>query len=311
MSDIFDSKSLSPMLIGEEREAFDSPDYTYELKLDGVRCLAYLGDGKAELINKRKLRVSPIYPELKEIYRQVEGRCILDGELTVLKEGKPEFFEVQRRALMSDPFKIKLAAAQFPVNFTAFDILYSGDGELTKHPLEERQERLRKSVTESERLAVTRVIEGRGIALFDLTVQQGLEGIVAKRKGSLYFSAKRTKDWIKCKNLMDEDFVICGYIKKAGGVTSIVLGQYSRGVLVYKGHVTLGVAGESFGRILSLSTVEEPPYPVPSGNEVAVWVEPRLACTVKFMEKTANGGMRQPVFKGLRDDKAPIDCTEK
>lgn len=311
MSDIFDSKVLSPMLIGEEREAFDSPDYTYELKLDGVRCLAYLGDGKAELINKRKLRVSPIYPELNGIYRQAKGRCILDGELTVLKDGKPEFFEVQRRALMSDPFKIKLAAAQLPVNFTAFDILYSEGEELTKHPLEERQERLRKSVNESELLAVTRVIEGHGIALFGLTAQQGLEGIVAKHKGSLYFSGKRTKDWIKCKNLMDEDFVVCGYIEKTGGVTSIVLGQYRSGALVYKGHVTLGVAGESFRRILSLSTMEEPPYPIPAGNQAAVWVEPRLVCTVKFMEKTAGGGMRQPIFKGLRDDKAPIDCTEK
>lgn len=308
---LFDTRDISPMLIGAESEAFDSPDYTYELKLDGVRCLAFLDpDGSVELRNKRNLLVSPIYPELSGINKQVKGRCVLDGELTVIVDGKPQFSEIQRRALMSDPFKIKLAATKFPVNFTAFDILYDGK-DLMAHPLEDRQERLKQAVRESDRLAVTRVIEGQGKVLYALTEQQGLEGIVAKRKGSLYHPGKRTKDWVKCKNLLDDDFVVCGYIRKGQGMTSIVLGQYRGGELVYKGHVTLGVAGGSYRRITSLPALSAPPYPVPAGNENAVWIEPRLVCTVKFMERTANGGMRQPVFKGLRDDKDALDCIAK
>lgn len=308
---LFETRDISPMLIGAESEAFDSDDYTFELKLDGVRCLAFLGPDGVELRNKRNLMVSPIYPELSGINKQVKGRCILDGELTVIVDGKPQFSEMQRRALMSDPFKIKLSATKFPVNFTAFDILYDDGKDLMAHPLEARQERLKRVVRESDRLAVTRVIEGHGKALYALTEQHGLEGIVAKRKGSLYHPGKRTKDWIKCKNLLDDDFVVCGYIRKGQGMTSIVLGQYRSGELVYKGHVTLGVAGGSYRRITSLPPLPGPPYTVPSGNENAVWVEPRLVCSVKFMERTANGGMRQPVFKGLRDDKAPSECIEK
>ncbi len=309
--DSFAKKDLSPMLIGEEREAFDSPDYTFELKLDGVRCLAFLGPDGTELRNKRNIVVSAIYPELAEIHRQVKGHCILDGELTIIVGGRPQFSEIQRRTFMADKFKIKLAAAKSPVNFTAFDLLYDGK-DLMDHPLEERQERLKRVVRESERLAVTRVIEGHGKALYALTEQRGLEGIVAKRKGSLYYPGKRTKDWIKCKNLLDDDFIVCGYIHKGKGVTSIVLGQYRSGELVYKGHVTLGVDSENFRRIASLPVLPSPPFHAPdgSGNEGSIWVEPSLVCTVKYMEKTKNGGMRQPVFKGLREDKRPKECTE-
>ena len=85
-------------------------------------------------------------------------------------------------------------------------------------------------------------------------------------------------------------------------MTSLVLGQYSGDSMVYKGHVTLGVGGESFRRIRSLDQTGHPPFTVPDGNESAVWIEPVLVCTVRYMMKTASGGMRQPVFKGLRED---------
>ena len=112
------------------------------------------------------------------------------------------------------------------------------------------------------------------------------------------------------KNLLDDDFVVCGYIRKSDHMTSIVLGQYDGPALVYKGHVTLGVSGEDFRRIEAHNTVAAPAMEVPAGhgNEQAEWITPDLVCTVKFMERTANGGMRQPVFKGLRDDKAAHEC---
>ena len=138
-----------------------------------------------------------------------------------------------------------------------------------------------------------------------------IEGVVAKKKTSLYFFGKRTKHWLKIKNLMDDDFVVCGYIRKESNMSSIIIGQYEGHVLSYKGHVTLGVGGTPFSKIKSQPRILWPPFPgaVPSGNENAVWVEPRLVCTVEFMHRTKNGGMRQPVFKGLRDDKAPEDCV--
>lgn len=311
MTDPFDEKILKPMLIGETGEAFDSSDYIHELKLDGIRCLAYLGDDLTELRNKRNLRVSTIYPELSQIHEQVKGRCILDGEVFVMQNGKPYFAEIKRRALMSNPFKISLAAQKLPVSFTAFDIVYK-DGELLNHlPLMQRKEILSQTVTESERLSVSRIIDTQGIALYRLTEEQGLEGIVSKRKDSKYYFDKRTKDWIKVKNLLDEDFVVCGYITKAQedrNVTSLILGTYNEsGQLVNQGHVTLGLSKEEFGIISRHPALLRPPFE--TVEEGAVYIQPALVCTVKYMERTSGGGLRQPVFKGLRYDKDAKECA--
>ncbi len=311
MSDLFEQKNIKPMLIGAEGEAFDSPDYLYELKLDGERCIAYLDPAEGtELRSKRNIRMLTKVPELKDIHKQVNCRCILDGELAVIKDGRPDFYEIQRRSLMSSPLKIELAARQYPACFTAFDILYYERRAVCGLPLTQRKELLLKAVNEqTARLAVSRIVENSGIAFYQLVKAQNLEGIVAKRKDSRYYFDKRTRDWIKCKNLKDDDYVVCGFIPKDNGMTSVVLGQFADGKLKYKGHVTLGVGGESFRRIRRLPRISVPLFEPPAGNEDAVWVEPVVCCTVKYMEKTESG-LRQPVFKGLREDKAPEDCVE-
>lgn len=309
--DIFDDKSASPMLIAEMQEPFDSADYIYELKLDGERCLAYLDKNGITLQNKRKLLLNPRFPEMSSINKSVKTRCILDGEITVLVDGKPDFSRVQRRALMSNQFKIQLAADKYPASFTAFDILYYKDRPVIDLPLMERKALLQKVIkSENDRLAISRYIEEQGKALYAAAAKQGLEGAVAKRKDSLYQPGKRTKDWIKFKNLLDDDFVVLGYIEKENNVVSLVLGQYQESDLVYKGHVTLGVSREDF-KIISGTRTAKPPFAPPKGNENAVWIQPKLVCAVKFMERTSNGGLRQPVYKGLRDDKEPKDCVDK
>ena len=311
MSDLFEQKNIKPMLIGAEGEAFDSPDYLYELKLDGERCIAYLDPTEGtDLRNKRNIKMLSKAPELKDIHKWVNSRCILDGELAVIKDGRPDFYEIQRRSLMSSPLKIELASRQYPACFTAFDILYYECRSVCELPLTQRKELLLKAVKEqTARLAVSRVVENNGIAFYQLVKAQNLEGIVAKRKDSRYYFDKRTRDWIKCKNLKDDDYVVCGYLSKDNGMTSIVLGQFADGNLKYKGHVTLGVGGEGFRRIRRLPRISVPLFEPPAGNENAVWVEPVVCCTVKYMEKTESG-LRQPVFKGLCEDKAPEDCVE-
>lgn len=92
------------MLIGTEGEPFDSPDYIYELKVDGERCVAYLDPQTGtDLRNKRNLKVLPKVPELAALHENVSRRCILDGELAVITDGKPDFFAIQRRSLMTSP----------------------------------------------------------------------------------------------------------------------------------------------------------------------------------------------------------------
>lgn len=309
MTDLWESKTVKPMLIGAEGEPFDSEDFLYELKLDGERCIAYLDNDRTLLKNKRNVLMLPKVPELSEIHRNVKVRCILDGELAVIKDGKPDFFEIQKRSMMSNPVKIDMAAKKYPACFTAFDILYYDDHQVMDLPLTERKEFLQKAVqSENSRFAVSRYIEKNGISFYNLAEQQELEGIVAKRKDSKYYLDLRTKDWIKIKYLQDDDFVIMGYFPKENSMNSIIFGQYRANELIYKGHVTLGVGGEPFRKIQALDKIACHFSEIPKGNENVVWVVPKLVCTVKYMMKTESGGLRQPVFKGLREDKAPEEC---
>lgn len=311
MGDLFTEKNIQPMLVAENATLFTDDDYLYEMKWDGERCIAYLDPtGGTELRNKRNVRMLPKFPELSEIHQQVNRRCILDGELICMVDGKPSFETVQRRSLMSNRYKIELESARYPATFIAFDCLYYDGRDITLQPLEKRKEILQKAVKQSEHLAVSRVFDSSyANKLFELAKQQELEGIVAKKKDSLYFQNKRTKTWLKIKNLLDDDFVVCGWIPKDNHMTSIILGQYQNDNLVYKGHVTLGVGGASFKKIKAMPRTQAPfEYPTGHGNEDAVWVKPDLVCVVAYMHKTKNGGMRQPVFKGLREDKLPHDC---
>ncbi|MBQ7898754.1 MAG: hypothetical protein IJ307_02770 [Bacteroidales bacterium] len=311
MGDLFLEKGIKPMLIGAEGDAFDSDEYLYELKLDGERCIAYLDANVTDLRNKRNIKMLPKVPELSQIHQQVTTRCILDGELAVIHNGKPDFFLIQKRSMMSNPLKIELESQRHPACFTAFDILYYDDHPVMDLPLTARKKLLESVIREeSSRFARSRHIEGQGIAFYRLAEAQDLEGIVAKRKDSKYYFDKRTKDWIKCKYLKDSDYVICGYIPKDNSMTSIILGQYRGAQLIYKGHVTLGVGGDSFQKILGLPRIKQPKMIVPDENENTVWVKPELVCTVKYMMKTESGSLRQPVFKCLREDKRPEECKE-
>jgi len=306
--DLFDAKTVTPMLICENQQAFDSPEYIYELKLDGIRCFAYLWENGLELQNKRNKRLNTIYPELKDIYKQVKEKCLLDGELVILRDGKPDFFELQRRSLMSNPVKIEFASKKLPVCFTAYDILYLKDKSITDLSLVERKRLLSENIVESERLAVSRFIDANGIALYNAASGQGLEGVVAKRKDSKYYFGKTTKNWVKMKALLDEDFIVCGYYMKAGNMVSVILGAYSEGEIIYQSHVAMGVSRQDFKIIASSEKVSKSYYSDFPDFEDAVWLAPRYVCKVEFMERTSGGGLRQPVFRGLRDDKIPEEC---
>jgi bifunctional non-homologous end joining protein LigD len=304
--DIFESRKINPMLIAEMKDPFDSPDYIYEIKWDGIRCVSYL-DAETDIRNKRNKLMAPIFPELQNLHEQVKAKCILDHELLVLKNGMPEFYEVQKRALMTNPFKIKLAADRYPASIIAYDILYYKDKDITMLPLIERKKYLQDVVIENEMISVSRYVEDNGIMLFDLVKEKGLEGVVAKKKSSLYWQGKRSKDWIKFKVMATDDCVICGYIIKEKSMTSLIIGQYDEDVLVYKGHVTLGVSLRVLNQY-NYKVIDYSPFGyVPQGNDNAVWLAPDLVCIVESMP-SENKGFRQPVFKGIREDKTALEC---
>lgn len=304
--DIFKERTLHPMLIAKEEPPFDDDDYLYELKLDGVRCLLYFDGVNIELRNKRNINLTKKFPEFDQLKKQIKKKCILDGELYVFREGTVDFFEIQKRVLTNNIFKNRLASRTLPATFTAFDILYIHDQLILDKPLLKRKDLLQKTIKENERISISRYIDTEGIVLFQKTSEQGLEGIIAKKKDSKYYPGKKTKDWVKCKNLMDDDFIIVGYIPKEKGMVSLVLAQYKGKSLWYMGHVTMGVS-LSYLRSHSKATKEIPFYDVPKGNEQAIWITPYLVGAVKYMERNEHG-LRQPIFKGFREDKQSKEC---
>ncbi|HAN09349.1 MAG TPA: DNA ligase [Clostridiales bacterium] len=307
--DIFETKDIAPMLIFDKNQKpFNSDEFYFELKFDGIRCLAYLSDEGVELRNKRNKRVTDTYPELNSIHKQVKKRCILDGEVFVMEKGRPNFFEVQRRSLMTNKIKISLAAGRLPVCFAAYDVLYAGNEQITDRPLSERKKILSDLVNETPFLVVSRVFKKEGIALYNAAEQQGLEGIVAKKKDSKYYFGKRSKDWIKIKALIDEDFIVCGYFQKSDSIISVLIGSYSEKNIVYRGHISLGISRVDYGIMQSTSRASNLVYPEFPNFENVVWLQPVLVCNVQYMEETESGGLRQPVFKGLRDDVLPENC---
>lgn len=303
MSDLFIDKNIDPMLL-YETEPFDSDEHIFELKLDGIRCIAYIEPKSVVLQNKRHKDVTDIYPELSDMKKCVKKRVILDGELVVLIDGKPNFYALQKRSLMSDEFRIKLAAKNDPVQFVAYDILYLDGKDLTVKPLMERKEMLNKAVTEGHGLSISRYIEKNGIAFFELAKQEKLEGIVAKKKDGLYHIGKRTHDWVKIKVMQDEDLFVCGYQPdENGNVKDLILGYYDdNDKLQCRGKVYLGVSESDrkiTGEFAKKNTVKRPWF---EKYKNAVWLKPELIGTAHFMNETENGGMRQPVWKGLRTD---------
>ena len=307
--DIFDTKAIKRMLIAQMKEPFNDKNYIYELKLDGIRCIAYIDKDSTDLRNKRDFKLLPRFPELNNLSSYVNQKCILDGELIVAnKDGSPDFFELQRRTMLSNNFKIELAIKSQPASFIAYDIIYLKDRLVNELELLERKDMIKSVVNnEDSSFAVTRFIEEKGIELFELSKQQKLEVIVAMKKDSKYWFDKRTKDWVKFKNMADDDFVICGYIPKENNMTSFVLGKYDENKLVFTGHITLGASLRTLQKYGYEITQNCPFNEIPPDHENATWLKPELVCTVEYMPND-KGTLRQPVLKGIREDKLPTEC---
>lgn len=304
--DIFDEKGISPMLISEQVEPYDDPDTVFEIKIDGIRALAYCSRDNVDIRNKRDVKLVPRFPELKDIFRNCKEKCILDGEVNIMVNGKPDFYEVQRRTLLTDPFKIELAADRYPANFIVYDIIYYKDHLVTELPLLERKQLIEDIIIENDYITRSRHIDTYGKALFEMTEKENLEGIVGKKKESLYWFGKRSKDWKKVKVMKDEDFACLGYIRKPNNMTSLILAKYDKSDnLIITNHVTLGV---SLSKLYQHNIVETdcPLSEIPKGNENAVWIKP-VVCTVEYMP-SEKIGFRQAVFKAIRDDKRPEEC---
>ncbi len=303
--DKFDEKGIDPMLISERVDPYDDEDSIFELKFDGIRCIAYIDDQSTDLRNKRDMMLLPRFPELELLHGGCNHKCILDGELNVLVNGKPDFYEVQRRTVLTDPFKIQLAYKKHPANFVAYDIIYFKDKLVTDLPLIERKMLLDEVISESNILSKSRYVETNGIAMYKFAEDYNLEGVVGKKKQSLYWFGKRSRDWKKIKILKEEDFICIGYILNKNSMTTLILAKYDdNDELIITNHVSLGVSISKLrqhGMIISNCHIKNL-----KGYDGATWIEP-MVCTIEYMPSEKDG-IRQPTFKEVKDDNSPIEC---
>jgi bifunctional non-homologous end joining protein LigD len=318
---------------GEVPES-DSDEWAYEIKWDGVRVLGYADRGKWSMLSRRLEDVSARYPELEQLAEVLGDRsAILDGEVVALdSQGRPRFQLIQSRMGLTSPAAVKAKMAQQPVDYVIFDLLHL-DGHCVRDlPYIQRRELLDGLGLDGPRWRTPRYRHGGGADLLEAARRQGLEGIVSKRCDSPYRPGKRSGEWIKTRVWRRQEFVIGGYIPGEGSrakrVGSLLVGYYDkrRSELRKRGTQTLRFAG-GVGSGLRESDLEfltkelrkrertGSPFDVgaPTGPKarLAVWCRPELVCEVSWTEWTNEGTLRQPAFKGMRDDKDPREVVNE
>jgi bifunctional non-homologous end joining protein LigD len=295
-------KSICPMLATLVDKPFDDKAWIFEIKWDGYRALAEKA-GDVHLVS-RNHKFFNQFPSIIEELKKIPGKWVLDGEVVILdKKGRSDF------QLLQNYQRKKV----HPPIYYVFDILFYQGKDLRHLPLMERRAIL-KQLLKKARLKSVKFsdhIEEKGKAFFQLAKKKGLEGIMAKRKESLYRST-RTREWLKIKTGMRQEVVIGGFTKPKGGrayLGALLVGVYKNGKLVYAGHVGGGFDREGlkemYQRLKPIVTSKCPFEEEPDPNMPVTWVKPKLVCEVKFAEWTSDGMLRQPVFLGIRVDKSP------
>ncbi len=312
-------RKISPMLAISSEEPFDSDDFTFEPKWDGVRTLAFVDGGVVRLQTRNLLDCTAQYPEAHGIAEALTGayQAIVDGEIVALDErGVPSFQRLQSRMHVQDEGKIRTLRRTTPVYYEVFDLLWADGQDLTRLPLRERQRRLALAVTPMGHVRRHEGFVGEGRALFSAAQQQGLEGIVAKRLDSPYVEG-RSAAWVKIKAQRTMECVIGGWTEGKGGrakdLGALLLGVHRDGKLDPVGHVGTGFDARTLKDLLAmLRERESPTMPFsrkPRTNDVAHWCVPELVCEVRYTDITSEGYLRQPAYLGLRSDVDPREAT--
>ena len=304
-----------PMLAKVGEEAFSDKDWFFEVKWDGFRAIAYVEEPfSLKSRNEKELRGN--FPELQEL-KKLAKNIVVDGEIIVMREGKPDFQSLLERGKAISEGEIQRQENRLPAVYIVFDILEKDGKPLTNLPLMERKTILNESLREGSNVLLCDFIEEKGEAYFQLALEKGLEGVVAKKKDSPYEEGLRTGSWLKIKKLKTIDCIIFGYTKgsESRGATfgALLIGVYNKedGKPIYLGKVGTGFTQEMI-RILvdkfEKITTATVPFK-PEARDVVTWLEPKLVCEVAYQVATRDLRLRMARFKRLRDDKPPELCT--
>lgn len=315
----FPSK-LSPMLATLIDKPFNKEGWLYEIKWDGYRTVAFCNKNKVELKSRNdKSFNEKFYPVLKAV-QQWNIKAVVDGEVVVLDEnGKSNFGALQNWRSEADG----------DIYFYVFDLLWLDGKDLMQLPLSERRNILKQILPDNPVIRLSESFDVSGTEFFETAKKMGLEGIIAKKSDSMYTAGIRSKEWLKIKANKRQEMVIGGYTKNdnsSKSFSSLLLGVYEKGRLIYTGKVGTGFNDkqqiEMLKQFKPYITKASPFTELPDINKpsrfrhdpphaTAVWMKPQLVCEVSYTEMTTDGIMRHPSFEAMRIDKKAKDVTNE
>jgi DNA ligase D-like protein (predicted ligase) len=296
----------------------EGPDWTYEVKLDGYRAIGVRTSREAILYSRNHKNFNKRFSQIAQALGDLPADTVIDGEVVALDElGRPDFHRLQH-----------FTAEASRLHYFVFDLLILKQRDLTNLPLSERRKRLKSIKLRSGRI---RISEQFDISPDDMTSavrQQGLEGVVAKRKTSIYEEGKRTGSWAKMRINKGQEFVIGGFTPGPHGVDSIIVGYYRGKDFVYVARVRNGFVPASrrmvYEKLKPLVTDKCPFVNLPETGRArwgeildaekmkkCVWVRLKLVAVVEFLQWTEGDRLRHSKFVALREDKNPREVTKE
>jgi DNA ligase D-like protein (predicted ligase) len=308
-----DATFVEPMECLSVSKLPDGMDWIWEIKHDGYRGLAVTSRTGVTLFSRRKKSFNRQFPHIVESLADLPEETVLDGEVVAIDDaGRSDFNLLQN-------FRAEASRIQYCV----FDLLCWEGRDLSRLPLIERRELLKSLVVvRDKRIRVSDYVEAAPTDLLSAAREQGLEGIIGKRKDSPYQPGKRSGAWIKYRVNRGQEFVIGGYFPGPHGLDSLIVGYYEGDKLMYVARTRNGFVPASrrqvFSRLKHLVSTTCPFVDLPEtrksrfGEELnaekmkkAVWLRPEAVAQIEFLEWTEGDRLRHSKFVGLREDKSP------
>jgi bifunctional non-homologous end joining protein LigD len=309
---------MRPMLATKATHVPGGGEWLHAVKWDGIRVLARVSGSAVRLWSRNENDVSPAYPELQGLAGSGLD-VLLDGEVVALLDGVPRFAAIADRMHVRDVRRAEQLSSVNPVTLIVFDLLQVDGVDIMSRPLTERRGRLEALDLQGASWQVPATYDD-GQLLYEATREQGLEGVVSKRRGSIYVPGRRSPDWLKLPHRPTGSYVVGGWRLETDSdsrLGAVLVGEPTGIGLSYRGRVGSGIAGKAGQRlvdVLAPLTTQTSPFcdEVPRVDaQGTTWVRPEVVVEIAALGLTPGRRLRQPAYLGVRKDLDPADLEQR